>query len=107
MRAEIGILLAENKKLRGENLLLKKISSGKIVIDQRPCIKNNSEVGVLPDIKLTPQEIESLTHAISTETIDQQNWKVLSRGGVKTTTGQQLYKNGYVSAIKKILLVAR
>jgi hypothetical protein len=64
IRALVGVILAENKKLKSENALLK--------------------------------------HQ-TTLTIDIQGWTVDAQGRVKNK-GMQLYKAGYVTAIKKILL---
>ena len=103
VRAEVGILMAEIKKLRGENLLLKKLSNNKIVLDQRQVFQATTDVESLSCFDLSDMERVAIQSAIDDSFIASQGWKHLSRGEIVTGTGQQIYKKGYLSAIKKVL----
>ena len=51
---------------------------------------------------LTEMELDALRHAISKEFMQYRGWTTDDRGRVKEK-GVQIYKRGYVDAIKKIL----
>ena len=71
VRALVGSFLAENRKLKAENMLLKTHAS--VVIDRRPASLNSASkaftgVQILPPlINLMSLEIDALRHAISEE----------------------------------------
>lgn len=105
IRALVGITLAENKKLKSENSLLKHQTS--LTIDMRPQQNSSalqtSSVELIPQSEtLLPTELSALEHAISDELFSYQGWTADAQGRVKNK-GMQLYKAGYVTAIKKIL----
>ena len=49
------------------------------------------------------QEAEALRAAISDEFMQQQGWVVMPTGQVKAMNGDEVYKRGYVNAVKKLL----
>jgi hypothetical protein len=104
-RALVGMVLAENKKLKSENSLLKQQTT--LTIDMRKSkdeylgINQNAViVSTLHD--LTEMEIKALRDAISDELMKHHGWTVDDYGRVKEK-GVQVYKPGYVSAIAKVL----
>ncbi|MBZ9692209.1 gamma-mobile-trio protein GmtX [Clostridium sp. M14] len=103
-RALVGMLMAEQKKLKRENSLLKEQTT--LTIDMRPencTTKNKDAVLVEPSYNnLTDTEIDALKNAISDEFMDQQGWTTDNYGRVKEN-GIQIFKAGFVTAIKKIL----
>ena len=105
MKALVGVILAENKKLKSENSLLK--SQTTLTIDMRPQQNNPSlqtsslELPSQSEV-LLPSELSALEHAISDDLFSYQGWIADTQGRVKNK-GMQLYKAGYVTAIKKIL----
>lgn len=62
----------------------------------------STEVLVAKVDGLLPTEISALEHSISEEFLSHQGWTSDTQGRVKMK-GMQLYKAGYVTAIKKIL----
>ncbi len=97
------MLMAENKKLKRENSLLKEQTI--FTIDMRPLndiSKNKDVVIVEPSYNLTDTEIDALRNAISNEFLNHQGWTTDNYGRVKEN-GIQIYKAGYVTAIQKIL----
>ena len=102
-RALVGMLISENKKLKRENSLLKEQTT--FTIDMRPTndISTNKDVVIVePSYNLTDTEIDALRNAISNEFMNHQGWSTDNYGRVKEN-GIQVYKAGYVTAIKKIL----
>lgn len=102
-KAMVGMLMAENTKLKKENSMLKEQTT--FTIDMRPIkdiSKNKDVVIVEPSYKLTDTEIDALRNAISDEFMNQQGWTPDKYGRVKEN-GIQVYKAGYVTAIQKIL----
>lgn len=102
-RALVGMLIAENKKFKRENSLLKEQTT--LTIDMRPVsdIKNNNDVVIVePSYNLTDSEIDALRSAISSDFMTHQGWTTDKYGRVKEN-GIQVYKPGYVTAIQKIL----
>lgn len=105
IKALVGVILAENKKLKSENSLLK--SQTTLTIDMRPQQNNPSlqtsslELPSQSEV-LLPSELSALEHAISDDLFSYQVWIADTQGRVKNK-GMQLYKAGYVTAIKKII----
>ena len=97
----VGIIMAENKKLKRELSLLKEQTT--FTIDMRP--KNdtsNDGVIIEPSFKLTDTEIDALRSAISNEFMNHQGWTTDNYGRVKQN-GIQIFKAGFVTAIQRIL----
>jgi hypothetical protein len=104
VRAVMGAVLAKNKKLTGENNLLK--ANANVVIDRRSTASEKSvdPVQVLPaSFGLTESEIEALRHAVSDNFLNDEGWVADERGRVLNAKKRAIYKVGYVTAIRKIL----
>jgi hypothetical protein len=104
-RALVGMILAENKKLKSENSLLKQQTT--LTIDMRKSKDESMGVGqnavlVSASHNLTEMELKALREAISDEFVLDRGWTVDDYGRVKEK-GVQVYKPGYVTAIKKVL----
>ncbi len=105
IRALVGVFLAENRKLKGENSLLKRQTT--LTIDMRPSarpmLNSISSEEILPQMtSLLPSEITALQHAVSDEFLKEQGWTTDDQGRIKYK-GHSIYKAGYVTAIKKVL----
>lgn len=102
-RALVGIIMAENKKLKSENSLLKQQTT--LTIDMREhknVATDQNVVLVSASYDLTEMELTALRDAISDELMKYHGWTVDDYGRVKEK-GIQVYKPGYVNAIKKVL----
>ena len=105
IRALVGVIMAENRKLKGENSLLKHSTTLTLDMrpDARPVINNEVSVEIFPPTyNLLPSEIEALKHAISKDLLDDQGWTPDDQGRIKHK-GRTVFKVGYVTAIKKVL----
>lgn len=104
IRALVGVIIAENRKLKGENSLLKQTT--KLTIDMRSNPSQNLPgkelLGLEPEMKILPTEVLALRHSISNEFLDEQGWTTDDQGRIKYK-GRPIYKAGYVTAIKKVL----
>ncbi|MFM0205773.1 gamma-mobile-trio protein GmtX [Paraburkholderia sediminicola] len=107
VRALVGSFLAENRKLKAENNLLKK--KAEVVIDRRPMAKMavtgpQSGVQVLAPLStLLPLEVDALRHAISDELLTKMGWAVDGKTGRVSKGGHAIFRAGFVTAIKKVL----
>lgn len=103
-RALIGMIIAENKKLKKEVSLLKQRPT---TIDMRKSKDESFGIGkdtvlVSASYNLTETELKALSEAISDEFMQHRGWTVDDYGRVKEK-GILVYKTGYVTAIKKVL----
>ena len=99
------MLIAENKKLKNENSLLKQQTT--LTIDMRKSTDEVLGIGqtavlVSPLYNLSEMEITALRAAISDDFMNHRGWTVDEYGRVKEK-GILVYRPGYVSAIKKVL----
>ena len=99
------MIIAENRKLKNENNLLK--SQTCITVDMRnenahSTVNNSDVVIVSPLDELTEMEIAALKDAISDKFFKERGWTTDEQGRVKEK-GYPVYKAGYVTAIKKVL----
>jgi hypothetical protein len=107
VRALVGSFLAENRKLKAENMLLKTQSN--VVIDRRPAIAlsgspTSTVVQVIPPLStLMPLEVDALRHAISDELLKNMGWTVDVRTGRVSKGGHAIFRAGFVTAINKVL----
>lgn len=104
VRAVMGAVLAENKKLRGEVNLLK--ANTEVVIDQRTTVASppKETIQILPvSTGLTDSEKEALRHAISDILMQDEGWTPDDHGRIRNAKGRVIYKVGYVTAIRKII----
>lgn len=105
VRAVVGVILAENRRLLGEVALLKR--QAQVVVDRRPVAKEpgpTSAVQVLPVLStLLPVEIEALQQAVSKERLQQLGWEVDERNGRVTKQGHPVFPVGFMTALRKVL----
>ncbi|MFL9881699.1 gamma-mobile-trio protein GmtX [Paraburkholderia agricolaris] len=105
VRAVMGGVLAENRKLRGEVNVLK--LQANIVIDQRPMAASGVQqqsIQILPASHgLTESEKEALRHAISDRLMEFEGWHQDESGRILNSKKRMIFKIGFVSAIRKIL----
>ena len=107
VRTLVGRFLAENRKLRAENTLLK--ASTSIVIDRRsisPKATQQKEADlevIKPVLTLLPAEKEALSHSISDELVTQMGWTADSKTGRIKHGTASIFKPSFVNAIKKII----
>lgn len=105
VRALVGSFLAENRKLKAENVLLK--TQATFVIDRRPASAlspSSTGVQVIPPLTtLMPLEVDSLRHAISDELLKNMGWSVDARTGRVSKGAHAIFRAGFVTAIKKVL----
>ncbi len=107
VRAVVGSFLAENRKLKAENTLLK--TQAQVVIDRRPgsamsAPTTHSSVQVLPALStLLPLEVDALRHAVSDELFAKMGWRVDTKTGRVSKDGHAIFRAGFATAIKKVL----
>lgn len=110
VRALVGSFLAENRKLKAENTLLK--ASANLVIDRRPPaastpLRQNGAVQVIEPLStLLPAEVEALEHAISDELMKQMGWTADPKTGRVKHGSTSIFRPGFVDGIKKVLAAA-
>jgi hypothetical protein len=110
VRALVGSFLAENRKLKAENTLLK--SQANIVIDRRPTQISaaplpHAPVQVLEPLSmLLPSEVEALQHAISDELMKQMGWTPDPKTGRVKQGFATIFRAGFVKAVEKVLAAA-
>lgn len=111
VRALVGSFLAENRKLKAENMLLK--TQANVVIDRRPVsalsgLPSSTVVQVIPPLSiLMPLEVDALRHAISDEQLKNMGWTVDAKTGRVSKGGHAVFRAGFATAIKKVLDAAR
>lgn len=106
LRAVFGQIIAERNRFRNELNTLK--AQSELIVDKRPTQNfgqkaENGAVQILPALKLNDLEIEALKAAVSDDFFEVRDWTVSQAGQVKDESGREIYKHGYVNAIKKIL----
>ena len=107
VRAVMGAVLAENKKLRGEVNLLK--ANTEVVIDQRTMTTSQSKdtIQILPAFTgLTDAQTQALKHSVSEKLMVDEGWTQDDHGRILNAKGRAIQKAGYVSAIRKIIGIA-
>lgn len=111
VRALVGSFLAENRKLKAENMLLK--TQANVVIDRRPAIAlsgspTSTVVQLMPPLStLMPLEVDALRHAISDEQLKNMGWTVDAKTGRVSKGGHAIFRAGFATAIKKVLDATR
>lgn len=109
VRSIVGSILAANSKLQREvNLLRQK---AEIVIDRRavPLSITMQEDSQLTSIveSLSTTEMAALSHAISTELMEQEGWTKEKSGRIVNSLGRTIFKAGFIIALEKILSYKR
>lgn len=110
VKALVGQTMAENRKLKRENDLLK--TNINLVINMspksEPVVNTQSQnVEVSAAMKLLPIEIEALQHAISNEFLQDQAWEMDQNGRIKNKNNRIIFKVGFGTALEKLLKVAQ
>lgn len=105
IRAEVGLLLAEIKQLRGENRILKALNKDKIIIDRSMHIDNHttSNIEFIPNFTLATAEKHALQQAINPQIIESNGWSIQKNGSILNENGRKIFEAYFVSAIKKVL----
>ena len=108
VRAILGSIVAENRKLKREVNLLKHQVSQTAVLDLRESPKGgatSSPSGELlpPAGSLTDKEVADLREAISPEKLADEGWSIDGQGFVVNANQRRIYGVGYVSALKKMI----
>lgn len=106
VRAEVGLMLAELKQLRGEVRLLKSLHKDTIIIDKSIHLRgnSNSKVELLPAIPLSSAELHALESVISLATFENNGWREDPKDySVRNQHGRKIFETGFVSAIKTVL----
>ena len=106
LRALFGQIIAERNRYRNELNILK--AHSELIVDKRPVrqfeqTSENGAVQLLPALNLNDMEIDALKAAVSDEFFQQREWTVNAAGQVKDENRREIYKHGYVNAIKKVL----
>jgi hypothetical protein len=108
VRAVVGSFLAENRKLKAENTLLK--SQAQVVIDRRPSPAMSAQTSpsgvqvLAPMSTLLPLEVDALRHALSEELLSKMGWTVDAKTGRVSKDGHVIFRTGFATAIKKVLI---
>ncbi|UQW74108.1 gamma-mobile-trio protein GmtX [Pseudomonas avellanae] len=106
MRAIFGQIIAERNRYRNELNTLK--ANSELIVDRRP-VQNfepkvkSGVIEVVQTLSLNDMEVEALKAAISQSHFETHEWTVSAAGQVKDENGREIYKHGYVTAIKKVL----
>lgn len=106
LRALFGQIIAERNRYRNELNTLK--AHSELIVDRRPMqqFEQPSESGavqLVQTLNLNDMEVEALKAAISDEFFGFREWAVSAAGQVKDENKREIYKHGYVNAIKKVL----
>lgn len=106
VRALFGQIIAERNRFRNELNILK--SQSNLIVDKRPTHKlaqssAHCAVQIVPAPNLNDMEIQALKAAVSDDFFEVRSWVVSQAGQVKDDCKREIYKHGYVNAIKKIL----
>lgn len=105
VRSVVGSILATNSKLQREVNLLKQQTE--IVIDRRtiPCSSTPQidESLSSSSSRLTASETTALSHAISSELMEQEGWTIEKSGRIVNNIGRTIFKAGFATAIRKML----
>lgn len=98
LRALVGTILADRNRYRSQLNTLKQHAN--VTIDTRKSAEVMSGEVLF---KLNEMEIVALKESVSDEFFSQMNWIITQAGQVKSHVGVQIYRHGYVNAIKKII----
>lgn len=106
LRAVFGQIIAERNRFRNELNTLK--ANSNLMIDIRPVRQldqaaQHGSLQILPALNFNEMEIEALKAAVSDNFFKHRDWSISPAGQVKDEDGREVFKHGFVSAIKKIL----
>lgn len=104
--ALVGVILAENRKLKGEISILKRQTE--LNIDMRP--SNNSLLPTSSEslnhattLPLLATEIAALQNSISHKVLDREGWTIDGDGRIKNKANRTIFEIGFATAIQKII----
>ena len=107
LKVRIKLLLAEIESLRGQLIAARHLANQASILDLNSILDGKhstlSEARNNKEFDLTYQEILALEAAISKETLDHWGWSIDSIGRMITSSGQVVFRAGFVSAIKKAI----
>jgi hypothetical protein len=106
LRALFGQIIAERNRYRNELNTLK--AHCELIVDRRPKQHfeqpvESSSVQLVQTLNLNDMEVEALKAATSEQFFEYREWTVSAAGQVKDENKREIYKHGYVNAIRKIL----
>lgn len=106
LRALFGQIIAERNRFRNELNTLK--AHSELIVDRRPMQHfeqpvESGAVQLVQTLNLNDMEVEALKAAISDDFFEYRDWTVTAAGQVKDENKREIYKHGYVNAIKKVL----
>lgn len=104
VRAVMGAVLAENKKLRGEVNLLKANTTLTIDLRQVSGKPASETIQILSaSTGFTESEKEALSDAISEKHLQDEGWVEDGYGRILNSKGRLIFKVGFTTAIRKII----
>ena len=106
LRALFGQIIAERNRFRNELNTLK--AHSELIVDRRPMQHfeqpvESGAVQLVQTLNLNDMEVEALKAAITDDFFEYRDWTVTAAGQVKDENKREIYKHGYVNAIKKVL----
>ena len=101
----MGLISAENKRLRKEVIGLKALSSGAPVIDMRPRASQSAVKISGNAVPLTDDERESLVNATSINWLKANRLKEGTRGELLNVDGGVVLSRGTLTGIRKLLML--
>lgn len=103
LRSMMSGILAENRKLKRENNLLKSETDRILDLRPQPKVEPTDLAQIISaSAFLLPSETEALCHAVSEKFLAEQGWKCDDNGRITNNIGRQIYKVGYATAIRKL-----
>lgn len=105
VRSFVGLLSAENRRLRAEIIALKALSGGTPVIDMRPLASQSAFKLSGNSVPLTDDERESLVNATSINWLKANRLKEGIRGELLNGDGGVVLSRGALTGIRKLLMV--
>lgn len=99
IRAMVGHLLAENRRLQADLRVLRNTKKFSFVIDSASGLVTDAE----PALDLSTTEREALRHFLSSEQIRNNDWALDDRGRLRNASGRAISRAGFGSAIHKIV----
>lgn len=102
-RVLVQSYISENRKLKGENQVLKCVAKDNVVIDlyekrTAPLSETVTRVELLLE-----QELAALRDALSLETMQRHGWTINAENGAVTKGPFTVFKPGFATAVSKIL----
>lgn len=103
-RVLVQSYISENRKLKNENQVLKRVAKDNVVIDLYERKNVFTDESAVQPALLLDQELAALRDALSSETMHRHGWVTNAETGAVTKGLFTVFKPGFATAIKKILL---